>query len=53
MKKNTGFSRGSRDVFSKADRVETWLHSLIDQFCDIQPDKGNSTRILYLKKKEE
>ena len=28
-------------LLSKSDCVENFLHSLIDQFCDAQPDKGH------------
>jgi hypothetical protein len=37
MKK--GFNCGDT-LLNKSDSVEAWLHGLIDQFCDIQPDKG-------------
>ena len=27
-------------LYNKSDMVENYLHGLIDQFCDVQPDKG-------------
>jgi hypothetical protein len=38
-----GFTYGNALV-NKSDSVENFLHSLVDQFCDIQPDKGNWTK---------
>jgi hypothetical protein len=34
-------------MFSKQDCVENFLHSMIDQYCDIQPDKGCSVENVY------
>ena len=37
---------GDQVLHNKSDLVEMYLHSLIDQFCDVQPDKGNIIKMM-------
>jgi hypothetical protein len=46
MLTRTGFNCGN-SLYNKSDCVENWLHGLIDQFCDIQPDKGKPQQPKY------